>query len=108
MASRIVDGVEVPMTPEEVAAFEASRSGPPPVPQQIQMNQARKALIAAGKFAAVDAALKALSEPARSLALADWEYASVIHRTHPLVQQFTALLGGDAAVDQLFIAAAAL
>lgn len=87
---------------------------PPPiqVPAQVTNYQLRKALLDAGLFAAVDAAIKAL--PVTSEAYQGWEYGNSFLRSSPsveaLVGQLAAAQGvpleqANAQVDQLFIAA---
>jgi hypothetical protein len=73
------------------------------------MRQARLALLQAGKLAAVDAAIAALPSPAKEAAQIEWEYATEVKRDSQLVTQLAPSLGlDDAALDALFIAAAAL
>jgi hypothetical protein len=108
MATKLVNGELVEMTPEEEAAFEASRQPVDIVPQVVEMAKARKVLHLAGKLTIVQAAIAAMPEPAKTIALIDWEYETQIHRSNPLVLQLEPLLGGAAVVDDLFKAAALL
>ena len=80
-----------------------------PVPDEVTMRQARLALHAAGKLAAVNAAINALPDPPKTAALIEWEYSSTVRRD----SQFVALLGpalglDSAALDALFVAASKL
>lgn len=80
-----------------------------PVPAEVTMRQARLALHAAGKLAAVNAAINALPDPPKTSALIEWEYSSTVRRD----SQFVALLGpalglDPEALDALFIAASKL
>lgn len=75
------------------------------VPTRVPMAYARKALILAGKLAAVNAAIDALAEPARSLAKTDWEYQTHVRRDDQWVQALAPLLGTPEEIDALFIAA---
>lgn len=79
------------------------------VPRSVTMRQARLALLGAGKLAAVESAIAALSEPAKTAALIEWEYSNEVHRHNGFVSQLAPLLGmSEAELDALFIAAKAL
>lgn len=93
----------VAMTDEEVAQH---LNPPAPVPQEVTMQKARRALRAAGKLAAVEAAIDALPEPARSDARDQWEYSATVQRHNPLVLNLAQQLGLD--LDALFAQAAQL
>lgn len=81
----------------------------PYVPAEVTMRQARLALLQAGKFAAVDAAIDALAEPTKTAARIEWEYSGTVRRHQPLVLALAPALGLDeAALDALFIAAESL
>jgi len=89
-------------TPEQVAERRAAL-----VPRAVPMRQARLALHAAGQLAAVEAAINALSEPARTAARIEWDYSSEVQRHHGLVAALAPALGlSDEQVDALFVAAA--
>jgi hypothetical protein len=78
---------------------------PPTVPAQITMRQARLALLQAGMLDAVDAAINALSEPAKTRARIEWEYSSSVVRANGFVAVLATALGlTDAQLDALFIA----
>lgn len=80
-----------------------------PVPQVVTMRQARLALLAAGKLAAVSAAITGLPSPQKEEAQIEWEYSQAIERNRPFVLLLGPALGlSDAQLDTLFIAAAAL
>ena len=80
--------------------------GPPSV---VDMAQARKALIALGKIASVQALFNSLPEPQKTYALIDFEYKGDVHRTHPLVQNVKTALGWtEADLDTLFLTASTL
>lgn len=84
-------------------------ASPAPAPWIVSMRQARLALLAAGKLAAVDAAINAMPEPERTQAQITWEYAAELERNHPLVLALAAPLGlSDDDIDALFTAAAAI
>lgn len=88
-------------------------SAPPVVvqiPQSVTMRQARLALLAAGKLDQVDATLAAMPEGvAKRAALIEWEYSSEVWRNKELVRTLGPALGlDDAALDSMFITAAAL
>ncbi len=81
----------------------------PPVPSAVTMRQARLALFAVGLLTAVDTAIDALDEPARTAARIEWDYSNELQRTNPLVATLGPALGlSEAQVDALFIAAAVL
>ena len=90
----------VPLPPEPV---------PPYVPASVTMRQARLALLGAGLLASVDAAIDSLPSPQKEAARIEWEYATEVQRASGLVPIMVAALGlDDAALDALFIEAAAL
>jgi len=73
----------------------------------VTMRQARLALLHAGKYHEVDAAINALDEPTKSAAKIEWEYASTVERSSQFVTLLGAALGLDeAALDELFAFAA--
>jgi hypothetical protein len=79
------------------------------VPQSITPRQARLALLGAGLLEQIQAAFATLPEPQRTAASIEWEYASSIERSSPLVSQMAAVAGlTDEQVDELFAAGAAL
>jgi len=78
---------------------------PEPVPSAVSMFQARAALLAAGLYEAVDAAI----QQAGGVNLVAWEYATEVRRDSPLVAAMAQQLGlTDEQVDQLFRQAAAI
>lgn len=80
-----------------------------PVPAEVTMRQARLALLAAGKLAAVEAAIDAMAEPTKTAARIEWEYSNALQRDNALVAALGPALGlSTNAVDNLFRAAAAL
>lgn len=80
-----------------------------PIPAEVTMRQARLALHAAGKLAAVNAAIAALPDPPKTAALIEWEYSSTVRRDSQFVILLGPALGLDAAaLDALFIAASKL
>ncbi|MFN4115637.1 MAG: hypothetical protein ACK4F7_03945 [Inhella sp.] len=72
----------------------------------VTMRQARLALLQIGQLAAVEAAIEAMPEPARTAARITWDYSSVVERGNPLVLQLGPALGLD--LDALFAQAAVL
>ena len=98
-ARLMIDGDVIRVLPPEPTA----------VPQEVTMRQARLALHAAGKLAAVNAAINALPDPPKTAALIEWEYSSTVRRDSQFVALLGPALGLDAAgLDALFIAAAKL
>jgi hypothetical protein len=111
------DGAWVPNTSEAYLAWLTDGNtpeppDPPPPPgiqQTVSMRQARLALLAEGKLAAVATAIEALPSPEREAALIEWEYSTAVHRHRPFVLALAPAIGlDDAALDALFVAAAAL
>ena len=79
------------------------------VPAAVTMRQARLALLGAGLLAGVKAAINALPSKQKEAAKIEWEYATDVQRSSGLVLMMGAALGlDDAALDALFVAAAAL
>jgi hypothetical protein len=106
---RLVDGVEVELTPEEEAAVLAEWAANEEfvrVPPEVTMRQARLALLAAGKLAAVDAAINTLPEPDRTAARISWEYSATVQRHQPFVLALAPALGlSEGDLNNLFIQA---
>jgi hypothetical protein len=79
------------------------------VPRSVTMRQARLALLAAGKLAAVGAAIGALPSPKKDAAQIEWEYAATVDRTSTLTELLaTALSLSASQIDALFIQASTL
>jgi len=75
------------------------------VPQTVTPLQARKALRLAGLKEAVDSIVDNLDEETRE----EWEYAVVIERSHPMIEQLGTTLGLSAnELDDLFVTASQL
>lgn len=92
----------VQLTAEEEAAVLAA---PKPVPAEVPQWQARRALLAAGLLASVEAAVAAASQDIQIT----WEYAPNIVRNSPFVTAMAGALGlTDQQLDDLFRAAAAI
>lgn len=82
---------------------------PSNVPSQVSMRQARLALLSQGHLTNAENALNGLSEPDRSAALIEWEYALSVDRNSTLVQTMITLLGlTTQEADDLFTLAASL
>lgn len=78
----------------------------PAVPASVSNYQARAALIEAGLFDQVDAAISASGN---ALAIAAWNHAQVIQRDSPFIGALKVAAGlDDEKIDQLFLAAAAV
>lgn len=106
MLTKIVNGVEVQMSPAEEAAFLASLATGPAIPQEVTMRQARLALLAIDKLDDVAALIAALPEPQKTAATIEWEYSNSVRRDNAFVQSLGPALGVD--LDGLFVSAAAL
>lgn len=90
---------------EALAYFAGEQAAFPP----LSAVQVRIALLNSGITAAmVDAVIAAIADPTeRSIAATYWEYATVMHRDHPLIAQFAAGLGiTSEQVDVIWAAAA--
>jgi hypothetical protein len=80
-----------------------------PVPKSVSMRQARLALLGAGALSGVDAFINSLPSPQKEAARIEWEYAATVERGSALVTALSTALSLDAAaLDALFIGAAAL
>lgn len=84
----------------------------PPAPRPVTvvtMRQARLALLAAGLLDAVDAAIAGMPGNQGAAARIEWEYATTLDRSWPLVTALAGALGlDDAQLDALFEQAARL
>lgn len=79
------------------------------VPQQVDIAQARLALLSRGLLDRVGAEIEAMEEPNRSAAKIEWEFRITIRRDNHLVLALGALLGLSADdLDDLFIEASKL
>lgn len=82
---------------------------PAPVPGEIANWRAKAVLELAGLLTAVEAALDAMPEPARTVALAAWNGGADLARNGPTVLALAPVLNlTDAQVDDMFRQAAAL
>ena len=89
--------------PDETVAYvwTVVENPPPPVPQQIQMWQARAILSRAGLLGSVDQAVKAAANPEIEIA---WEYAPNVMRNSAFVMAMGGALNlSPAVLDNLFI-----
>jgi hypothetical protein len=103
MTFKLVDGVKVPLTPEEIEELK-----PPSllVPRSVSMRQARLALLAAGLLSTVQTYMDNMATEAVRI---EWEYATDVHRDRDLVTGIGQLLGlTDVQIDALFVAARAI
>ena len=75
------------------------------IPSSLSMRQARLALLGAGLLDAVQAGVSAMPQAAQI----EWDYATTVERSSPLVATLAASLGlTSEALDALFTAGAAL
>lgn len=83
---------------------------PPPPVTTVTMRQARLALLNAGLLDDVEAAIAAIPDDVqRKAAQIEWEYASVVERDNPIIQQLVSALGmTEQQVDEFFATAAGL
>jgi hypothetical protein len=104
---KLVNGVPVEMTPDEVADFEASRPLPNPVPQRVTALQGLLAIDAAGL--STDYQVWATDVDRTFAEKAFIDKALHWNRDDPVLLSGAAAIGLTAEqVDQLFIAASAL
>lgn len=79
------------------------------IPASVTMRQARLALLSVGLLDDIAPAIASLPSPQKEAAQIEWEYSQAVDRHRPFVLTLGAALGLDsAALDQLFITAAAL
>jgi hypothetical protein len=87
----------------------AIKPPPPSVPAAVTMRQARLAFMVAGLLSQVEAAIAALPSPQKEAARIEWEYSQEVQRFNGFVAALAPALGlNDAALDQMFFAAAEL
>lgn len=99
---KIVNGQPVDMTQAEITAF---NNRTVPIPFSVTPRQMRLALLQGGMMAQVNAYVANLPDVAKI----EWEYATSVERTSPLIAAAAAGLGLDAGqVDNLFVLAASL
>ena len=103
---KLVNGIEVDMSPAEEAAFLASLATGPSIPQEVTMRQARLALLAIDKLDDVAALIAALPDAQKTTATIEWEYSNSVRRDNAFVQSLGPALGVD--LDALFLSASAL
>lgn len=112
MQTRInVKGERVELTQSEIDARQAEIDNyVAPIPQSVSMAQARLALSEIGRLEDVEAALNSLKGKAKTSALIEWEYQTVVHRDRDLVLNVLGAGLGmiDSEIDDLFILAASL
>lgn len=75
----------------------------PPPPQSVSMRQARLQLLALGSLATVNGAIATMPEAAQI----EWEYATEVERTNPLVPALVQLLGWSESDTDLYFTEAA-
>lgn len=82
---------------------------PTPIPNVVEMAQARLALLQGGYLATVDAAIAAMTGPEGDAARIEWEFRATVRRDSALTQAMAVVLGLDEAeLDALFTLAATL
>ena len=90
---------------EQIAAYEAQKAAERRANMECTPRQARLALSSAGLYEAVQTAIASGSEEARI----EWEYATMIERTSPVIAELQLGLGlTDEALDGLFTLAVTL
>lgn len=82
---------------------------PLPIVAEVQMRQARLALLQAGYYDAVDNAINAMTGASGKAAKIEWQVSNTLRRNHPLVTTMGAMLGlSPSQLDGLFTLAASL
>lgn len=90
----------------EVAQINASVAS---VPEEVLLYQFRAAVTLAGLKDAVDSAIAALPEPAKTVANEKWEYGNTVRRNHPMIVSLGAAIGQTPAqIDAIFRTAATI
>lgn len=92
------------------AVISAHDPSPTIIIADVTPRQIRQALILSGvSLATIEAALNSLSEPTKSLAIAEWEYSNIFQRNRPLVASVGQMLGWtNQQLDDLWLFAATL
>lgn len=104
-------GADVAAHEALIAEIEATyvEPEPPYVPSVVSMRQARLALLGAGLYDGVNAAIDSLPSPQKEAARIEWEYATEVQRTSGLVPTLGAALGlPESQLDSLFVTASTL
>lgn len=84
---------------EQIADYEAQRAAERRATMACTPRQARLALASAGVYEAVQTAVAAVSDQARI----EWEYATMVERTNPIITEMQGALGmSDEDLDNLF------
>ena len=105
----MADGTETPVSEIEGFQDAYAAADKPAVPQTVGRAQARIALMQAGLLDQIEAALQALPEPPRLLAMEAWNSATSFNRNGTLINMLKSNVGlTDEQLDALFIAAAAI
>jgi len=87
-------------SPEQLEELRLSK-----IPKSVTMRQARLQLLSDGVLETIDAAVQNIGPAAKI----EWEYASEIERTNPLVDAMKVILSwDDSSVEQFFIEASKL
>jgi hypothetical protein len=75
-------------------------------PTEVDMAQARLALLSAGLLLSVQSAIDSLPSPDKEVAQIEWEFRQTVKRTSPLVQSLASSLGlTESDLDNLFLVA---
>jgi len=84
---------------QQIAAYEAQKAAQRRANMECTPRQARLALASAGVYEAVQTAVAAVSDQARI----EWEYATMVERTSPIITEMQGSLGmTDEELDGLF------
>ena len=99
MFPEYTDDGKVVTEAEQIAAYEAQKAAERRSKMECTPRQARLALASAGLYEAVQTSVAAVSDEARI----EWEYATMIERTNPIIINMQTELGiSDEALDGLF------
>lgn len=109
---QVINGVASEMTPEEIAAFEASRT--PSAPDEVAMHRVKKAAFLTPRGDgnlrdAIESAIASLPAPKNELGMIEWSTAPNLQRDGLTTQAVMAILGmTEQQRDDLLIFAASL
>lgn len=91
------------------AEYDAWRSAVVRVPDEVLLYQFRASVTLAGLKDAVDSAIAALPEPAKTVANEKWEYGNTVRRNHPMIVSLGAAIGQTPTqIDDIFRTAATI
>lgn len=101
---KLVDGVLMDMTEEEIASFLVPV--PPVVPQVVAMSSFQLALLEIGELDNVQPVIDSLPMPDKRKAQILWDKANTVERNNPFIVSMGAAMGKtEQEIDDLFVLA---